>query len=126
MRAALVAFAWAWVLTVLVEGVVLWFGLEGRHDRRTRVFAALWLSSCTLPVVHFAFPALRGAGLSDAGWMGLAEVFAPLAECALFALVVAPATACPESIRLPTWCQRDFAAIVVAHRASFDLGLPTQ
>lgn len=101
----------AYLITVLVEGVVLWFGLAAAHSRARRCGAALWLSACTLPVVHFVFP---GVG-PPIVWVPLAEVFAPVAECALFFTVVAPQA---RQSRL-----RDGVTIVVANLASFLVGL---
>jgi hypothetical protein len=118
--AALANFAQAWALTVLLEGLVLWFALAQHHSPRTRLFAAAWLSSCTLPLVHFGFPALRSWGVSNVTWVAVAEVFAPLAECALFVVVVAPAT---SGAAAHTATRRDLAAIVVANVVSFSAGL---
>lgn len=122
-RGAVANFAVAWALTVGIESVVLWFGLAPRHTAGTRVFAGLWLSSCTLPVVHFVFPALRGLGVSAAGWIGLAELFAPVAECLLFALVLAPGSAAAHGVIPRGERGRDFAAIVAANLASVGVGL---
>lgn len=117
----------AWLLTVAVEGAVLWHLLHPMHAPRTRWFAAAWLSACTLPLVHFGFPALRAFGVPDAAWIALAEVFAPLAECALFALVVAPLSLGPLCATrcggLAVMHRRDAAAIVIANVASFTVGL---
>ncbi|MCC6316163.1 MAG: hypothetical protein IT361_00635 [Gemmatimonadaceae bacterium] len=117
----------AWLLTVAVEGVVLWYLLHPMHAPRTRWFAAAWLSACTLPLVHLGFPALRAFGASDAAWIALAEVFAPLAEVALFALVVAPVPAghrlAAGSGAIAAARRRDATAIVIANLASFAVGL---
>jgi hypothetical protein len=115
--AAWANLALAWVLTILVEGAVLWVALAPRHSARTRLLAAVWLSSCTLPLVHFVFPALRAWGFSDVGWVAAAEVFAPVAECVLFSLVLAPGLG-GGGMR-----GRDWGAIVVANVVSFGVGV---
>lgn len=118
--AAWANLAVAWVLTVLIEGAVLWVALAPRHSARTRLLAAVWLSSCTLPLVHFGFPAFRALGVSDAGWVAAAELFAPAAECVLFALVLAPMRGGGAR-----WRERgrDWGAIVVANVVSFGVGV---
>lgn len=90
-------FLWAWLITVAVETAVLVTLL--RHPLRVRLEAGLWLSSVTLPIVWFVIPSVFAA-----------EVFAAVAECALFSL---HRTARP----------RDYLVIVIANLASFAAGL---
>ena len=106
---------WAWlpfgyVLTVAVETPVLLVGLSRRHSLARKLFAGLWLTACTYPVVVLVLPILipsRGI------YVTVAEVFAPAAECTLFWLAFRE--------RESFW--RDMAAIVVANLASFGAGV---
>ncbi len=104
------------ILTIMIETLVLAAGLSRRHPLRVRVFAGVWLTLCTYPVVWLVLPPLFSG--DQRGWYLLvAETFAPLAEVILFWLAF--------SRRLPpdpsaTW--RDALAIVVANLFSFGLG----
>lgn len=114
---------WAWrflplgyVLTVLIETPVLWFGLSRRHTPRRRLTAGLWLTACTYPVVVLVLPLLMH-DCSRGTYLAVAETFAPVAECALFyAAFVASLTADRRALA------RDFLAIIAANLASFLLG----
>jgi hypothetical protein len=93
-----------YLATVAIETPVLWFGLHPRHDARTRLFAGLWLTACTYPIVVLALPSITG------DWYDLvAETFAPLAEILAF-----------RSVCGLTW--RDGLAITAANIASYLLG----
>ncbi len=72
-----------YLLTVAVETPVLVLFLSKRHALRRRLFAGLWLTACTYPVVVLVLPPLF-AGSTRAAYLAVAEVFAPAAECALF------------------------------------------
>src|SRR5215210_4740072 len=72
-----------YLLTVAVETPVLLLLLSPRHPTRRRLFAGLWLTACTYPVVVLVLPVLFG-GAPRAAYLAVAEVFAPAAECALF------------------------------------------
>ena len=115
--ATVLPFARDLALTVLFEGVVLWFALDGRHDRGTKLLAAWWLSACTLPIVHYVFPMLAQVGWPRWAWVTCAELFAPAAECALFSTLVSAQSGGER--RAST---RDMLAIVMANLASFGLG----
>lgn len=105
---------WAWLpfgyaFTILVETPILVAGLAPRHPLRRKLFAGVWLTACTYPIVVLVLPLLvapRGA------YLAVAETFAPAAECTLFWLAFRE--------RETMW--RDFAAIVVANLASFLAG----
>ena len=104
-----------YLLTIAVETVVLLALLSRRHPVRVRLFAGVWLTACTYPVVWVVLPPLF-----EERWLYLlvAETFAPVAECALFWFAfVRPL---PKQDRRATW--RDFAAVVLANLASFGLG----
>lgn len=105
-----------YLFSVAVETPVLIFGLSERHTLRQRLFAGLWLTACTYPVVVLVMPTLFD-GTPRALYLVVAETFAPVAECALFWLAFGEKS---ELGRRSMW--RDFAAIVVANLASFAAG----
>src|ERR671932_1664791 len=72
-----------YLFTVAVETPVLLLLLSPRHTLRRRLFAGLWLTACTYPVVVLVLPVLF-AGTSRAAYLAVAETFAPVAECAIF------------------------------------------
>lgn len=96
-----------YVLTVAVECPVLLLGLSPRHSLHARFFSGFWLTACTYPMVILAFPAI----LPRPYYVPVAEIFAAVAECALFA----------ELFR-GRWNWRDMAVIVAANAASFGVG----
>src|SRR5438105_3140744 len=103
-----------YLLTVAVETAVLLVGLSRRHPVRVRLFAGVWLSACTYPVVWLVLPLLFAER-----WLYLlvAETFAPAAECVLFWLAFVRRL--PPDRRATI---RDMLAIVVANLCSFGLG----
>jgi hypothetical protein len=105
-----------YLFTVAIETPILWFGLSPRHSKRARLFAGLWLTACTYPVVTLVLPLLF-KNYSRAAYLVVAEIFAPVAECLLFWLAFGKAT---ELGKKTMW--RDFAVIVAANVASFVLG----
>lgn len=96
-----------YALSVMVEGPVLLFGLSPRHSVSVKLFASFWLTACTYPMVILALPAL----LPRAYYIPVAEIFAAIAESALFA----------ELFR-GRWTWRDMIAIAAANVASFVFG----
>jgi len=94
-----------YALSVAVETPVLMWGLSARHSLRVRLFAGIWLTACTYPIVVLTLPAL-----TTRFYVPAAEIFAATAECVLFATLV------------DTWEWRDMAAIVAANIASFAAG----
>jgi hypothetical protein len=103
-----------YLFTVAVETPVLLLLLSKRHTLRRRLFAGLWLTACTYPVVVLVLPPLF-ADSSRALYLAVAETFAPAAECALFYLAFGG-----EGSGGVT--RRDFAAIVAANLLSFLAG----
>jgi hypothetical protein len=106
-----------YLLSVLIETPVLVAALSARHALGRRLFAGLWLTACTYPVVALVLPPLLEMSAGRAAYVAVAETFAPVAECALF---WAAFGARAESWRPSMW--RDFAAIVLANLASFGAG----
>jgi hypothetical protein len=108
---------WGYVLTVLIETPVLWFGLSSRHPAGRRIAAGLWLTACTYPIVVLVLP-LAMHDYSRAAYLAVAETFAPLAECALFYVAFLRGSTITD--RRATI--RDFTSIVAANLASFAIG----
>jgi hypothetical protein len=105
-----------YLLSVLVETPVLLAGLSARHPPGRRLFAGLWLTACTYPVVVLVLPWLEleaGRGV----YLAVAETFAPVAECGLFWAAFGVRA---EAGRASMW--RDFAAVTLANLASFGVG----
>ncbi len=105
-----------YLFTVALETPVLLFGLSTRHAPRRRLFAGMWLTACTYPVVVLVLPPLF-ADSTRAAYLAVAETFAPAAECALFWLAFGrEETVASRSLI------RDFAAITAANLLSFIAG----
>jgi hypothetical protein len=105
-----------YLFTVAVEAPVLFLCLSRRHPPRRRLFAGLWLTACTYPIVVLVLPVIF-EGAPRAAYLAAAETFAPLAECALFWLAFGGEAG---GVRPPVW--RDFAAVTAANVLSFLAG----
>ncbi len=105
-----------YLLTILIETPILLVGLSRRHSRKRRLWAGIWLTACTYPIVTLVLPPLFSSE-SRAVYLIAAETFAPVAECLLFWLAFGE----KEYVgKLCIW--RDFIAIVLANLASFGIG----
>jgi hypothetical protein len=105
-----------YLFTISVEAPVLVVGLSKQLSFRQRLFAGVWLTACTYPVVVLVLPVLF-ASSSRSLYLLVAETFAPFAECALFWLVFHSRL---DSSRKTTL--RNFAVIVLANLFSFAFG----
>ncbi len=106
-------FPLGYLFTILIETPVLLIGLSSRHSIKRRLFAGVWLTACTYPIVVLVMPLIfRDA--SRAVYLTIAETFAPVAECILFWLAYGQAE---ELGKRSMW--QDFGAIVIANLASF-------
>ncbi|HEX8721367.1 MAG TPA: hypothetical protein VF736_12100 [Pyrinomonadaceae bacterium] len=104
-----------YLFTVAFETPVLLLMLSRRHPFGRRLLAGLWLTACTYPVVVLVLPPLF-ANSTRAAYLAVAEVFAPVAECALFWLAFGVrGVARRETLR-------DFAVITAANLLSFLAG----
>src|SRR5262245_59089856 len=103
-----------YLMTITVETAVLLVCLSRRHPVRVRIFAGVWLTTCTYPVVWLVLPPLF-----QERWLFLvvAETFAPVAECAIFWWAFVRGL--PPDRRATL---RDVAAIVLANLCSFGMG----
>jgi hypothetical protein len=104
----------SYLLTVIIETVVLLALLSRRHSVGEKLFAGAWLSAVTYPIVWLVLPALI-----EERWLYVlvAETFAPVVEGALFWSAFVR-----HRPRDPRATRRDLAAIVLANLASFGLG----
>jgi hypothetical protein len=76
-------FPIGYLFTVAVETPVLLIGLTRRLSFKQRLFAGLWLTACTYPIVVLVLPIVLSS-FSRSTYLLVAEVFAALGECALF------------------------------------------
>ena len=102
-----------YLCSILIETPVLLIGLSARHSFKRKLFAGVWLTACTYPIVVLVLPMLF-VNRSRAIYLIVAETFAPVAECVLFWLAFGKET---EVGKPSMW--RDFAAIIMANLASF-------
>src|SRR6266496_3900493 len=105
-----------YLLSILIETPVLLIGLSSRHSLKRRLFAGIWLTACTYPIVVLVMPLVL-ANVTRTIYLAIAETFAPVAECILFWLAYGKSE---EVGKRSMW--QDFAAIVVANLASFIAG----
>ncbi len=116
-----------YLVSVVMETPVLVVGLSRWHPLSRRLFAGVWLTACTYPIVVLVLPQLvwRPLGETSGYWpyVAVAEVFAPAAECLLFWLAFGrvgqnvPQPERDKSTRLDL--VSDFATIIAANLFSF-------
>src|SRR5688500_2502772 len=105
-----------YLLTILIETPILMVGLSRRHPLKRKLFAGVWLTACTYPIVVLVLPLLFAPD-QRGSYLLVAETFAPVAECVLFWLAFGNKETVGASAM---W--RDFIAIIVANLASFGIG----
>jgi hypothetical protein len=105
-----------YLFTVAIETPVLIIGLSRSLTLHQRLFAGLWLSACTYPIVVLVLPLLFASSPRSL-YLLVAETFAPVAECALFWVVFRKYL---EPGRLSLL--RNLAVVVVANLLSFGAG----
>jgi hypothetical protein len=106
-----------YVLTVLIETPVLIFGLSKRHTMRDRLFAGIWLTACSYPVVALVIPYFVNPFTNRFLYLLLAETFAPISECIFFWLAFGDRA---ELGRRSMY--RDLGVVVLANLCSFGFG----
>src|SRR6266851_1908847 len=106
-------FPLGYFFSILIETPVLLIGLSTRHPIRRRLFAGIWLTACTYPIVVLVLP-FALANTSRALYLVVAEIFAPVAECILFWLAYGES----EQVGKASM-SRDFITIIIANLASF-------
>ena len=73
-----------YVLSVVVETPVLLACLSRRHPLQDRLFAGVWLTACSYPVVSLVIPSVIDPRQYWIPYLCIAETFAPLSECIVF------------------------------------------
>ncbi|MCC6452203.1 MAG: hypothetical protein IT171_04890 [Acidobacteria bacterium] len=102
-----------YLLTILIETPILLAGLGSKFTFKQKLLSGIWLTACTYPIVVIVLPALL-QGSPRWLYLTVAEIFAPVAECAIFWLAF-------RGTEAVSWT-RSFAVIIVANLASFGLG----
>ena len=103
-----------YLTSIALETPVLLVGLSRRHSWRRRLFAGVWLTACTYPIVVLSLPVL----ISDrTTYIAVAESFAAVGECALFYAAFGDGRRWNDH---SLW--RDCTAVVAANLASFLIG----
>lgn len=121
------AMPWYYLLTIALETPVLLALLSARHPWPRRLFAGVWLTACTYPIVWILLPLTVWQWWGYGIYLAVAETFAPLAECILFWIAFSagdvPSDSSQET-RAIEWkgIAQDCGAIVIANLASFILG----
>lgn len=106
-----------YLITVAVEAPVLVALLSRRHPVRVRLFAGVWLTACTYPVVWLVLPQVLDPADRRGPYLLVAETFAPAAECAIFWYAFVRGGPSDRRATL-----RDLAAVTLANLCSFGLG----
>jgi len=109
-------FPIGYLVTIAIETPILIAGLSKTHSVRRRLFAGVWLTACTYPIVTLVLP-LALSAYSRRTFLAVAEVFAPVVECLLFWLAFEWRSGARQK-----QIARDFIVIVIANLASFGLG----
>jgi hypothetical protein len=105
-----------YLLTILIETPILCVGLSPRHALGRKLFAGVWLTACTYPIVTLVLPLLFAPD-RRALYLLVAETFAPVGECALFWLAFGSRAEVGKRSMY-----RDFITIILANLASFGIG----
>ena len=105
-----------YLLTISIETPILCVGLSRRHSLSRKLFAGVWLTACTYPIVTLVLPLLFNPE-RRALYLVVAETFAPVGECVLFWLAFGTRA---EIGKPSMW--RDFITIILANLASFGIG----
>jgi hypothetical protein len=113
---------WLWLpigylFSIAIETPILMFGLSKRHPMSRRVFAGIWLTACTYPVVVLVLPQVFDIDKQRTAYLVVAESVAHFGECALFWMAFGTKE---EWGRRSMW--QDFVAILLANWASFSAG----
>lgn len=108
-------FPYGLLLSIAIETPVLLAGLSGGHSIKRRLFAGVWLTACTYPIVVLVLPIVVWEPFGRLPYLIVAETFAPVAECSLFYFAFKHHEAWRNS-RLLLY---DFAVIIAANLTSF-------
>ncbi|MGH7227202.1 MAG: hypothetical protein ACRELF_28635, partial [Gemmataceae bacterium] len=103
--------------SISIETPILLAGLSLRHSWKRRLFAGVWLTACTYPIVRLVLPSCIDPDEHRRLYLAVAETFAPVAECALFWTAFGTRAEWGRRSMI-----RDFLVIVLANLASFGGG----
>lgn len=103
-----------YLLTISIETPVLLFGLANRYSIKEKLFAGALLTGFSYPFVAVFFSMIWNPYKDYATYVTVSEIFAPLSECLLFALLFQ--TRKKLSARERTI---DFAVVVLANLLSY-------
>src|ERR1044072_6736143 len=109
-------FPIGYLVTIAIETPILVIGLSRQHSFRRRLFAGIWLTACTYPIVTLVIPPVLSA-FSAPPFLAAAEAFAPVVECFLFWLPFEWRSRASQKQVV-----RDCIVIVIANLASFAAG----
>jgi hypothetical protein len=73
-----------YLFSIIIETPVLLVGLSPRHPFQRKLFAGIWLTACTYPIVVIVIPQFISETDNRTMYLLVAETFAPVAECLLF------------------------------------------
>jgi hypothetical protein len=106
-----------YLFSIAIETPILLLGLSPRHSYPRRLFAGVWLTACTYPIVVLVLPLCIPTPEHQTLYLVVAETFAPVAECALFW------AAFGTRAEWGHWSMfRDFLVITLANLGSFGGG----
>ena len=117
----LILMCLGYLITIAVETAILVVALSKRHPLRHRIFAGIWLTACTYPIVWLVLPAFVDPRTDRSLYLWIAETFAPVAECALFWFAFCRNK--PPSPNDRKDLLRDMIAIVVANTGAGNVGV---
>ena len=101
-----------YLFTIAIEMPILCVGLSPEHSLSRRLYAGVWLTACTYPIVVLVVPAWVDLETERGQYLVVAESVAHLGECLLFWIAFRP-------LKRP-W--RDMAVVFGANLASFGAG----
>jgi hypothetical protein len=110
-------FPIGYLLSITIETPILLFGLSARHPMSRRLFAGIWLTACTYPIVALVLPQVFDIEKQRFLYLLVGESIAHFGECALFWMAFGTKE---EWGRRSMW--QDFVAILLANWASFSAG----
>jgi len=114
---------YTWILlcgylgSILIETPVLLLLLSPAHSWRRRLFAGVWLTACTYPVLGLVFPALVDPESQRKLYLLCGETWVAVTECFLFWLAFDQGRGYRHAYVI-----RDIAVVALANLTSFGLG----
>jgi hypothetical protein len=110
-----------YLVTIAVETAILVVALSPRHPLKHRIFAGVWLTACTYPILWLVLPSFIDPQQHRALYEWVGETFVAVAECLLF--WVAFGRTEPRTRR---YFVQDMLAVILANVASYKFGLLLQ